>query len=106
MVVDWYSILKITQLEEIKMELQEFINKGYKINAQVKVINTEEVHLDWLLDGTDIDECRGDTTDFWFDESDPQMISYDVIDPDGELISGYQPRLFSHDDVMEFIAKL
>lgn len=88
------------------MKLQEFINKGYKINAQVKVINTEEVHLDWLLDGSDIDECRGDTTDFWLDDSDPQMISYDVFNPDGELISGYQAKLFSHDDVMEFIDKL
>ena len=47
------------------MKLQEFITKGYKINAQVKVIKTEDVHLDWLLDGTDIDECRGDTTDFF-----------------------------------------
>lgn len=90
------------------MELKEFVEKGYAINAQVKVISTQAVHLDLLQDGTEIDECHdiGDEIDIWYDDSDTEMISYDVIDPDGEIISGYKANLFNHDDVMKFISNL
>lgn len=91
------------------MQLKEFVEKGYKINAQVKVIETQEVNLDDLKESgqfNDVDDCRGEVIDTWLDDSDPAMISYDILDPDGNLISGYEAKLFNHDDVMKFIAKL
>ena len=90
------------------MKLKEFIEKGYTINAQVKVISTQEVNLNLLQDGTEIDECHemGDEIDIQYDDSNNEMISYDIIDPDGNLISGYKPTLFNDEEVRAFIAKL
>lgn len=90
------------------MTLQEFINKGYKINAQVKVVETREINLSKFARHNDIDDCQGDVVDTWYDDSakNDLPVSYDIIDSDGELLSGYEPTLFSNKDVMNFIAKL
>lgn len=90
------------------MKLNEFIEKGYTINAQVKVVSTQEVNLNLLQDGNEIDECHemGDEIDIQYDDSNTNMISYDIIDPDGEVISGYKPTLFNDKEVRAFIAKL
>lgn len=90
------------------MTLQEFIDKGYKINAQVKVIETHEINLSKFAYHNDIDDCQGDVVDTWYDDSikNSHPVSYDIINPDGELLSGYEPTLFSNEDVMNFIAKL
>lgn len=90
------------------MKLKEFIEKGYTINAQVKVISTQEVNLNFLQDGTEIDECHemGDEIDIQYNNSDNEMISYDIIDPDGEVISGDKPTLFNDEEVRAFIDKM
>ena len=84
------------------MELKEFINKGYTINAQVPVVETHEVNLENLEE--DMGDNLGEVIDTWIDDSKP--VSYDILDPDGELISGYKPTLFSDEDVRAFIANL
>ncbi len=84
------------------MELKEFINKGYTINAQVPVVETHEVDLENLEE--DVGDNLGDVIDTWIDDSKP--VSYDILDPDGELISGYKPTLFDDEDVRAFIANL
>ena len=86
------------------MELKEFINKGYTINAQVPTVQTQEILLNDLLGGEKLDDCEGDVIDTWIDDSKP--VSYDILDPDGELISGYKPTLFDDEDVRAFIANL
>lgn len=84
------------------MELKEFINKGYTINAQVPVVETHEVNLENLEE--DMGDNLGEVIDTWIDDSKP--VSYDILDPDGELISGYKPTLFDDEDVRAFIANL
>ena len=84
------------------MELKEFISKGYTINAQVPVVETHEVDLENLEE--DVGDNLGEVIDTWIDDSKP--VSYDILDPDGELISGYKPTLFDDEDVREFIANL
>ena len=84
------------------MELMEFINKGYTINAQVTVVETHEVNLDNLEE--DMGDNLGEVIDTWIDDREP--VSYDILDPDGELISGYKPTLFDDEDVRAFIANL
>ncbi|MDY2688828.1 hypothetical protein ACQRDV_01225 [Limosilactobacillus reuteri] len=84
------------------MELKEFVQKGYTINAQVPVVETHEVNLDNLEE--DMGDNLGEVIDTWIDDSKP--VSYDILDPDGELISGYKPTLFDDEDVREFIANL
>ena len=87
------------------MELKEFVKKGYTINAQVPVVETHEVDLESLEDlKEDIGDNLGEVVDTWIDDSKP--VSYDIIDPDGELISGYKPTLFDDEDVRAFIANL
>ena len=84
------------------MELKEFVQKGYTINAQVPVVETHEVNLDNLEE--DMGDNLGEVIDTWIDDSKP--VSYDILDPDGELISGYKPTLFDDEDVRAFIANL
>ena len=84
------------------MELKEFVQKGYTINAQVPVVETHEVNIDNLEE--DMGDNLGEVIDTWIDDSKP--VSYDILDPDGELISGYKPTLFDAEDVREFIANL
>ena len=84
------------------MDLKEFVQKGYTINAQVPVVETHEVNLDNLEE--DMGDNLGEVIDTWIDDSKP--VSYDILDPDGELISGYKPTLFDDEDVREFIANL
>ena len=84
------------------MELKEFVQKGYTINAQVPVVETHEVDLE-NLEG-DVGDNLGEVIDTWIDDSEP--VSYDILDPDGELISGYKPTLFDDEDVRAFIASL
>ncbi|MGE9968933.1 hypothetical protein [Limosilactobacillus reuteri] len=84
------------------MELKEFINKGYTINAQVSVVETHEVDLENLEE--DVGDNLGEVIDTWIDDREP--VSYDILDPDGELISGYKPTLFDDEDVRAFIANL
>ena len=84
------------------MELKEFVQKGYTINAQVPVVETHEVNLDNLEE--DMGDNLGEVINTWIDDSKP--VSYDILDPDGELISGYKPTLFDDEDVREFIANL
>ena len=84
------------------MELKEFISKGYTINAQVPVVETHEVDLENLEE--DVGDNLGEVIDTWIDDSKP--VSYDILDPDGELISGYKPTLFYDEDVRAFIANL
>mgnify|MGYP005795903373 FL=1 len=84
------------------MELKEFVQKGYTINAQVPVVETHEVNLDNLEE--DMGDNLGEVIDTWIDDSKP--VSYDILDPDGELISGYKPTLFSDEEVREFIGNL
>ena len=84
------------------MELKEFISKGYTINAQVPVVETHEVDLENLEE--DVGDKLGEVIDTWIDDSKP--VSYDILDPDGELISGYKPTLFDDEDVRAFIANL
>ena len=84
------------------MELKEFVQKGYTINAQVPVVETHEVNLDNLEE--DMWDNLGEVIDTWIDDSKP--VSYDILDPDGELISGYKPTLFDDEDVRAFIANL
>ena len=84
------------------MELKEFVQKGYTINAQVTVVETHEVNLDNLEE--DMGDNLGEVIDTWIDDSKP--VSYDILDPDGELISGYKPTLFDDEDVRAFIANL
>ena len=84
------------------MELKEFISKGYTINAQVPVVETHEVNLDNLEE--DMGDNLGEVIDTWIDDREP--VSYDILDPDGELISGYKPTLFDDEDVRAFIANL
>ena len=84
------------------MELKEFVKKGYTINAQVPVVETHEVNLDNLEE--DMGDNLGEVIDTWIDDSKP--VSYDILDPDGELISGYKPTLFDDEDVRAFIANL
>ena len=84
------------------MELKEFISKGYTINAQVTVVETHEVNLDNLEE--DMGDNLGEVIDTWIDDREP--VSYDILDPDGELISGYEPTLFDDEDVRAFIANL
>lgn len=84
------------------MELKEFISKGYTINAQVTVVETHEVDLENLEE--DVGDNLGEVIDTWIDDS--KLVSYDILDPDGELISGYKPTLFDDEDVRAFIANL
>ena len=84
------------------MELKEFVQKGYTINAQVPVVETHEVNLDNLEE--EMGDNLGEVIDTWIDDSKP--VSYDILDPDGELISGYKPTLFDDEDVRAFIANL
>ena len=84
------------------MELKEFVQKGYTINAQVPVVETHEVNLDNLEE--DMGDNLGEVIDTWIDDSKP--VSYDILDPDGELISGYKPTLFDDEDIRAFIANL
>ena len=84
------------------MELKEFVQKGYTINAQVPVVETHEVNLDNLEE--DMGDNLGEVIDTWIDDSKP--VSYDILDPDGELISGYKPTLFDDEDVRAFIDNL
>ena len=84
------------------MELKEFISKGYTINAQVPVVETHEVDLENLEE--DVGDNLGEVIDTWIDDS--KLVSYDILDPDGELISGYKPTLFDDEDVRAFIANL
>lgn len=84
------------------MELKEFVQKGYTINAQVPVVETHEVNLENLEE--DMGDNLGEVIDTWIDDSKP--VSYDILDPDGELISGYKPTLFDDEDVRAFIANL
>lgn len=84
------------------MELKEFISKGYTINAQVPVVETHEVDLENLEE--DVGDNLGEVIDTWIDDREP--VSYDILDPDGELISGYKPTLFDDEDVRAFIANL
>ena len=84
------------------MELKEFVQKGYTINAQVTVVETHEVNLDNLEE--DMGDNLGEVIDTWIDDREP--VSYDILDPDGELISGYKPTLFDDEDVRAFIANL
>lgn len=84
------------------MELKEFISKGYTINAQVPVFETHEVDLENLEE--DVGDNLGEVIDTWIDDS--KLVSYDILDPDGELISGYKPTLFDDEDVRAFIANL
>ena len=86
------------------MELKEFINKGYTINAQVPVFETHGVDLANLEKGEDVGDNLGEVIDTWIDDS--KLVSYDILDPDGELISGYKPTLFDDEDVRAFIANL
>lgn len=46
----------------------------------------------------------GDVIDTLIDDS--KLVSYDILAPDGELISGYKPTLFDDEDVRAFIANL
>lgn len=84
------------------MELKEFVQKGYTINAQVPVVETHEVDLENLEE--DMGDNLGDVLDTWIDDS--KLVSYDILAPDGELISGYKPTLFDDEDVRAFIANL
>lgn len=84
------------------MELKEFVQKGYTINAQVTVVETHEVDLENLEE--DVGDNLGEVIDTWIDDREP--VSYDILDPDGELISGYKPTLFDDEDVRAFIANL
>ena len=84
------------------MELKEFISKGYTINAQVPVVETHEVDLENLEE--DVGDNLGEVIDTWIDDS--KLVSYDILDPDGGLISGYKPTLFDDEDVRAFIANL
>lgn len=84
------------------MELKEFAQKGYTINAQVPVVETHGVNLENLEE--DMGDNLGEVIDTWIDDSKP--VSYDILDPDGELISGYKPTLFDDEDVRAFIANL
>lgn len=87
------------------MELKEFIQKGYTINAQVPVLETHEVDLENSENlETDVEKNLGEVIDILIDDS--RLVSYDILDPDGELISGYKPTLFDDEDVREFIASL
>ena len=86
------------------MELKEFVQKGYTINAQVPVFETHEVDLENLEKGEDVGDNLGEVIDTWIDDS--KLVSYDILDPDGELISGYKPTLFDDEEVREFIANL
>ncbi|PWT35120.1 hypothetical protein DKZ29_08125 [Limosilactobacillus reuteri] len=87
------------------MELQEFINKGYSINAQVPAVQTQEILLNDLLSGEKLDDCKGDVIDTWFNDG---PTTYDIIDPDGDLISPYDSvsALTSEEAVKEFIKNL
>lgn len=84
------------------MELKEFVQKEYTINAQVPVVETRAVDLENLEE--DVGDNLGEVIDTWIDDSKP--VSYDILDPDGELISGYKPTLFDDEDVRAFIANL
>ena len=84
------------------MELKEFVQKGYTINAQVPVVETHEVNLDNLEE--DMGDNLGEVIDTWIDDSKP--VSYDILDTDGELISGYKTTLCSDEEVREFIGNL
>ena len=84
------------------MELKEFVQKGYTINAQVTVVETRKVDLENLEEN--VGDNLGEVIDTWIDDSKP--VSYDILDPDGELISGYKPTLFDDEDVRAFIANL
>ena len=87
------------------MELKEFISKGYTINAQVPVVETHEVDLESLEDlKEDIEDNLGEVVDTWIDDS--KLVSYDILDPDGELISGYKPTLLNDEEEREFMANL
>ena len=86
------------------MELKEFVQKGYTINAQVTVVETREVDLENLEEN--VGDNLGEVIDTWIDDSKPEPVSYDILDPDGELISGYKPTLFDDEDVRAFIANL
>lgn len=88
------------------MELKEFIDKGYKIHAQVKVVETREISLSGLTQHKPIDECEGDVIDTWLDDDTDYPVSYDILDPDGNIISGYQAKLFTGHDVGKFIENL
>lgn len=87
------------------MELKEFINKGYTINAQVPAVQTQEILLNDLLGGKKLADCEGDVIDTWFND-DPT--TYDIIDPNGDLISPYDSAsaLTSEEAVKEFIKNL
>lgn len=88
------------------MELKEFIDKGYKIYAQVQVVETREISLSGLTRHQPIDECEGDVIDTWTDDSVEHPVSYDILDPAGDVISGYQAKLFTGHDVGKFIESL
>lgn len=105
-----------------KMELKEFVQRGYIINAQVSVIETRkelsqkgytvnvpevvvETHkVDLENLGENVRENLDEAINTQIDNSQP--VSYDIFDPDGELISGYKPTLFNDEEVRAFIAKL
>lgn len=85
------------------MKLKDFIQKGYSINAQVPMVETREVDLHELMRGQSVENCESDVIDSW--NSDDKT-RYDVIDSDGQVVSGYKPTLFTDEDVREFIANL
>lgn len=89
------------------MELQEFVEQGYKIYAQVPMVETQNINLDDMIGGEDVGDCCEDTIDSWIDDgANAPRVSYDIIDPYGDLISGYDANLLSDADVREFIANL
>lgn len=88
------------------MELKEFIDKGYKIYAQAQVVETREINLSDLSRHQPIDECEGDVIDTWTDDNVEHPVSYDILDPSGDLISGYHAKLFTGHDVAKFIEGL
>ena len=55
------------------------------------------------MKGQPAENCESNVIDSW--NSDDKT-SYDVIDSDGQVVSGYKPTLFTDEDVREFIANL
>ena len=88
------------------MTLQEFINQGYKIQAQVPVYQTHRINLKQLANGTDISNCEEEVIDTYYNNDIGTF--YDILDPDGNLISPYDHNaaLRFTQDILDFIYKI
>lgn len=88
------------------MTLQEFINQGYRIQAQVPVYQTHCINLKQLANSTDISNCEEEVINTY--HNDDIGTFYDILDPDGNLISPYDHNaaLRFTQDILDFIHKL